>query len=117
MLRFLVAVAVVLAVLAAGALLVAAAASRLVPLAAKLEARWARRHPPTGTARRRDGEAAGTAGGDTATMLAAMQADDLAPDGRDDSGGSGDGGGFRDGGGGFADGGGISDGGGGGNGS
>ncbi len=82
MLRFLVAVAAVLAVLAGGALIVAAVASRVAPLAAKLEARWARR--------------AG-AGGNTG-MLAAMQGDDPAADGGNGVGAFGDGGGSGDGG-------------------
>ena len=85
--------AVVLAALTAGTLIVAAAASRLVPLLAKLETWWAYRNPPIGTAGRRDGEAAESAGGDAATMLGAMQGDGPAADGGDGSGdGSGDGG-------------------------
>ncbi len=99
MLRFAAAVAVVLAVLTAGALIVAAAVSRVAPLAAKLETWWARRTGESGTAGRPDGKAAGNADGNTSAMLAAMQGDDLAADGGDSgAGGSGDGGGFGDGG-------------------
>ena len=101
MLRFLAAIAVVLAVLTAGALIVGAAASRLAPLAARLEAWWSRRATPIGTTGRRDEQAAGSAVGDPA-LLAAMQSDDSAADGG--AGGLGDGGGFGDGGGGAASG-------------
>ena len=95
--RFLAAVAVVLAVLAGGALIVAAVVSRVAPLAAKLEAWWARRNPPIGAAGRPEGKAAGSVGGDTVTVLAATQADDPAVDGGGAS-GFGDVGGFGDGG-------------------
>lgn len=62
MLRFLAAVAAVLAVLTAGALIVAAVASRVAPLAAKLEARWARRTGAAGTDDRPDGPREARAG-------------------------------------------------------
>ena len=99
MLRFVAAVAVVLAVLTAGALIVAAAVSRVAPLAAKLEAWWARRTGASGTAGRPDGQAAGSADGDTGAMLTAMQGDDLAADGGDSGAGGlgGDGGAGDDG--------------------
>lgn len=96
MLRFLAAVAVVLAVLTAGALIVGAAVSRAAPLAARLEAWWARRSVPIGAAGRPDGNAAGNAGGNV--PLAAMQGDDLTNDGGDGGGGGFGDGGFSDGG-------------------
>ena len=100
MLRFLAAVAVILGVLTAAALLVAAMVWRAAPLAARLEARWARRTGAAGTAGRGDREAAESAGGDPNAMLAAMQGDGLSAD-CDPSAGGGDGGAgvFMDGGG------------------
>ena len=97
MLRFLAAVAVILAVLTAAALLVAAIVSRAAPLAARLEAWWARRSTPIVTARGPDGKARDRVGrNDGVVGLAAVQGDDGrafdAGEGFGDGSGSGDGG-------------------------
>ncbi len=104
MLRFLAAIAVVLAVLTAGALIVAAAVSRAAPLAARLEAWWARRSTPIVTAGGPDGKARDRVGRNEAVVgLAAAQGDDdRAPAAGDGFGG---GSGFGDGGAGAVDGG------------